>query len=119
MPTVLVIDDEANILLLLRMALTARGYTVHTAQNAQAALDLFRQVQPDLTLMDLSMPGISGEEVGRVLAQEGARIIVMSAGTNLWARAQAMGALGVIEKPFDLTTLVEKLESVWHLAQRT
>lgn len=64
-PTVLVVDDEEDIVTLMRDFLEAAGYTVLTAGDGPTALDLLRQAPVDCLLLDVMMPGISGFEVLR------------------------------------------------------
>ena len=64
---ILVIDDEEDILELLRFNLTKEGYQVCSASTGEEALSLARTEHPDLVLLDLMLPGIDGLEVGRRL----------------------------------------------------
>ena len=56
---ILVLDDEAQITRVLRAALTAQGYSVRTANDAEEGLQLFREWSPDLVVTDLMMPGLT------------------------------------------------------------
>ena len=58
--TVLVVDDEANIVELLSVSLKFQGFEVHTATNGPAALDKAREVKPDAVILDVMMPGMDG-----------------------------------------------------------
>jgi len=60
---VLVVDDEPNICNVLRRILEREGYQVLTAPDGEAALQLIKQHQPDVILLDIMMPGIDGREV--------------------------------------------------------
>ncbi|MBV9359482.1 MAG: response regulator, partial [Chloroflexi bacterium] len=71
MPTVLIADDEKNIVQLARMYLASEGFSVESAANGREALDKVRQVKPDLVILDLMMPDVDGWEVCRRLRKEG------------------------------------------------
>jgi CheY-like chemotaxis protein len=69
--TILVADDERNILELCRLYLTKEGYTVETAVDGQDALDRVRRTKPDLVVLDIMMPKVDGIEVLRRLRKDG------------------------------------------------
>src|SRR5919198_3326947 len=77
MPTVLIADDEKNIVQLARMYLVAEGFTVEAAANGRETLDKVRQVKPALVVLDLMMPELDGWEVTRRLRQSGDRTPVI------------------------------------------
>ena len=64
---ILVVDDEPQITKVLRASLMAQGYEVRTANDGDAALDLFRAWSPDLVVTDLSMPEMNGVQLCRSL----------------------------------------------------
>lgn len=110
MARILVIDDESNIRLMLKLALVHVGHTVETAADGYEGLELFQEgASWDLVLLDQRMPGLEGLEVlreirGRVPA---ARIIMITAfGTiDLATEAMALGATNFLRKPFTVDTL--------------
>ncbi len=69
-PLVLVVDDESSICSYLSQLLTGEGYSVATAQNGRAALELARQLRPDCITMDIMMPGMDGNEVIALLRSD-------------------------------------------------
>jgi DNA-binding response OmpR family regulator len=69
-PLVLVADDDADILSLVRLRLERSGYAVVSAQNGADALELARDRRPDLAILDVSMPGMTGLEVTKQLREE-------------------------------------------------
>jgi len=67
---VLVVDDEHSLVELCRIILESAGFCVRTALNGTEALDLIRQDMPDIVLLDVMMPGMSGIEVCRHIRQK-------------------------------------------------
>jgi CheY-like chemotaxis protein len=109
MPRILIADDDVAIRRLLDRLLRIEGYETVTASNGREALDEIEREAPDLLLLDLMMPIMSGWEVYHHLRAEGpARlpIIVLTAGQRL-SRAQTdLPDAEVIAKPFDLEFLL-------------
>jgi signal transduction histidine kinase/ligand-binding sensor domain-containing protein/DNA-binding NarL/FixJ family response regulator len=114
--TVLVADDHEENRAFLRDALAPLGFEVREAEGGQQALALAAERRPDLVLMDLSMPDLSGEETTRRLrripALAGVPIIASSASVGEAARAQstAAGCDGFLPKPVQLGALFDVLE---------
>jgi DNA-binding response OmpR family regulator len=112
--SILVVDDDPEIVSMLRARLTKRGYTVSTANDGNAALESVKANKPDLILLDVMMPGKSGWEVARALKQNPAtanvRIVMVTAigeKTNE-ITAPIYGADAHVDKPFEF----EHLEKV-------
>ena len=110
--TVLVVDDEADIRLFLRVALEADGFAVQEAADGQEALDRIRANGLDCMLLDLRMPGVDGWSVLDQLAAdgrlEGLAVVVHSAHADD-STAQAVlaaGARAFIPKPFSIPRLL-------------
>ncbi len=74
---ILVIDDEQSTLNMLRLLLSAYGYTVHTADNGETGLEIFRQEAPHIVLTDIRMPGLDGIEVLKQLKEMDAKVEVI------------------------------------------
>jgi CheY-like chemotaxis protein len=106
---VLVVDDEAEVGAALRDALMEFGYTVENAATGAEAIGLMPIFEPDVVLLDVTMPGLSGDQVLERLRREYPRVpVVMVTANEDEARARAFlsdGARDYIRKPFDLTTL--------------
>jgi len=104
--TILVVDDEKEICIILSDNLSQEGYRVLTAHNGKMALQLVRKEKPDLILLDIKMPGMDGiEALSRVkkMNKEIAVIMLTAYGTLETARkAMKLGAYDYITKPFDL-----------------
>jgi two-component system, chemotaxis family, chemotaxis protein CheY len=110
-PTVLVVDDDPDILDALSEILEAEGYGVTRARNGQEALDRLEPSPPGLILLDLMMPVMDGWEFARRMRQRSPEvsnlpIIVLSADRNVGARAREIGAVGHLAKPFELADLL-------------
>jgi two-component system, cell cycle response regulator len=118
-PTIFVADDNPSILQGLERALRATGYDVHTATSGNAVLELLERapVVPDLLLLDVMMPGITGLDVLRRLRQDARWMdvpVVLITATNdgaLPVSALRDGAVDFLTKPFRLDELLARVES--------
>jgi DNA-binding response OmpR family regulator len=117
--TIFVAEDNPILLQGLGRALTSHGYSVSTAANGEAMLKMLRTQPrvPDLLLLDVMMPGLSGLEVLRSV-KEDARlsavpVILITAGTDesLAETALECGAVDVLLKPFRLTELLSRIDA--------
>lgn len=109
---VLVIDDEPLVRETVGRVLTAEGYTVELAHNGQDAIARLHAGRPDAILLDLMMPGMNGRQFLTTLRSDlglELPVVVMTAVHGLGPRAMALGATDVIEKPFDLEKLLNKV----------
>ena len=112
---VLVVDDCEDNQLLMELLLQNEGYQVRSASNGIRGLTAVEQQLPDLIILDLMMPDISGLEVVRRLKHRchlsSIPIILLTA--NLWIRHQDVKEVdAVCHKPFDIYKLLEKIQSV-------
>lgn len=108
--TVLVVDDDEDLLALVALVLEGEGYKVQTATDGREGLEIIERGMPDLVLLDMKMPVMNGWEFAREFkARYDARapIVVITAYTDARERAEEIGANGWIGKPFDLDTLVK------------
>jgi two-component system, OmpR family, KDP operon response regulator KdpE len=115
MTTVLVVDDEPQILRALRVNLTARSYTVITATTGRQALDVASRDQPDLILLDLGLPDMDGIDVVRTLrGWTTVPIVILSGRMQSLAKVQALdaGADDYVTKPFHVDELVARVRAV-------
>ncbi len=112
--SILVVDDDPEIVSMLSTRLTARGYKVSTASDGNMALELARRERPDIVLLDVMMPGKSGWEVARALKQDpvtqAIKIVMVTAiGAQVNEITSPLyGADAHVDKPFEF----EKLERV-------
>jgi two-component system KDP operon response regulator KdpE len=114
-PLVLVVDDEPQILRVMRAGLPARGYEVKTASDGEAALEEIRKEMPDILILDLVMPGMTGlEACRRVREFSGVPIIVLSAkgGERDKVAALDSGADDYVTKPFGMDELLARVRAV-------
>ncbi|MDQ2067049.1 response regulator [Xinfangfangia sp. CPCC 101601] len=108
---VLVVEDEDHIALALDFLLTREGYAHERIADGRGALAKIREMRPDLVLLDVMLPGLSGYEICAQLRQEpemqAVKVLMMTASGSLAQRrrGQVNGADGFIAKPFALQDL--------------
>lgn len=109
MSTIAVIDDDQHINEMLTDLLTREGYYVLNAYSGTEAVYLLSQNVPDLVLLDLMMPGLSGEEVLSQIKE--IPVIVMSAKADIHNKVELLlgGAADYITKPFDTQELLARI----------
>ncbi|MCE8002308.1 response regulator transcription factor [Billgrantia ethanolica] len=118
MAKVLVVDDEPNIVLSLEFLMQQAGFDVDTAEDGEGALAKVEESPPDLILLDISLPGISGFDVLEQLRQDSRHarlpIIMLTAHGREVEREKglALGADDYVTKPFSTQALVEKVKSL-------
>ncbi len=115
MTTILVADDERNIVQLARMYLAKEGFAVESAANGEEAIDKVHQIKPDLLLLDLMMPGVDGWEVCRRLRRDNdIPIIVLTARDDEVDKVVGLelGADDYVTKPFNPRELVARVKAV-------
>ncbi len=115
MKKVLVVDDEPDILRVISFRLQKAGYEVLTAKDGKTALDLVAGNKPDLILLDLRMPVVSGEEVCATLKSDAALktipviLLTASSGGKITDKAKELKADDCMIKPFEAEVLLEKV----------
>lgn len=115
MPTVLYIDDELDNRMLVRRVLMAAGYDFLEANNAREGIDLARQQQPDLILMDMAMPGMDGLTATNTIRNtpdiQDVLIIALTANAMQGDKETYLsaGCDGYISKPIDVDTFVDEI----------
>ena len=115
MKTILVVDDKANVRIMLREYLTEQGYRVVTAENGRNALFVAREEKPDLILLDVMMPEMDGTDFLRNYRREANTPVIM-----LTAKVEEtdkvlgleMGADDYITKPFGMRELLARVRAV-------
>jgi two-component system response regulator MprA len=110
---VLVVDDDASIRAALIRGLTSEGYAVEVAANGSAALRAARDLDPDLVVLDLMLPGLDGIEVCRRLrlAEEDLPIVMLTARDAVADRVAGLesGADDYLVKPFAIEELLARV----------
>ncbi len=115
---ILVVEDEDNIAIALNYLLTREGYNQTRIATGAGAVDIIRQRKPDLVLLDVMLPEVSGYEICQSVRADpdcaGVRILMMTARGSAMERRKglAMGADGFISKPFELKELREEVRNM-------
>lgn len=116
MAKVLLVEDDEELSEVLSHTLVSRGFTVQTARNGQAALDLLRVAQYDVIVLDWMMPGLSGIDVCQRLRSAGNRtpILMLTARTSSEDTEHGLdaGADDYLTKPFENKVLAARLRAL-------
>ncbi|HLF93598.1 MAG TPA: response regulator [Planctomycetota bacterium] len=116
--TVLVIDDQRDLIELVRTTLEGRGFEVLGAQDGTSGLELARRCHPQLIVLDRMMPGLDGLEVCRSLRQDwftrATPVLMLTARARVEDRVEGLesGADDYLAKPFELKELVARIEAL-------
>jgi DNA-binding response OmpR family regulator len=112
---VLIIEDDRAVQRVLRRLFRSAGYGVHTAGNGIAGLEIFPKVAPSAIVLDLGIPGMSGQDVCRELTRiaPATPIVILSANSHTATKVQLleMGASDYVTKPFRPRELVARLHA--------
>ena len=117
-PSVLVVDDEPQVVWILEFSLQGEGYETFSAHDGMEALDQIRRYRPDLMVLDVMMPRMDGWSVLEALAEmpleERPRVIMVTALASASDRDRAirLGAEAFVPKPFDMEHLVGVLQGL-------
>lgn len=114
---ILIIDDEIDILTLTAYRLKYEGYEVITASDCDEGLRLAKEKKPDLVLLDLHLPGMTGFELCQLIKKDDEMhhipVVFFSAssvGGNPLIKVEECNAQGYIQKPFEIETLFKEIE---------
>jgi two-component system OmpR family response regulator len=121
MSKILVVDDDKNLLEVLRYNLVKEHYTVVTAEDGVQALELARRYKPDLTILDIMLPGLDGLEVCRILGKEmSAPILMLTAKADEVDKVVGLelGADDYMTKPFSIRELMARIRAMLRRSQR-
>lgn len=117
---VLLVDDEADVLLTMRMLLQSEGHTVAVASDGGEAIAVIDQWSPAVVVLDIRMPVLDGWYVLAELGnrRSGPRVIVCTANADVrdHTRARSLGAEVVLVKPYDPEELVRLVAATRHAA---
>lgn len=112
---VLIVDDETNLLKVVKDYLRMELYTVYTAERGNEALDIFNRIQPDFVILDLMLPDVSGEELCRLIRKESDVPILMltaKSGEEDKVMGLRIGADDYLTKPFSPRELVGRVRAI-------
>jgi len=112
---IFVVDDEVNLLEVIKDYLQKEGFEVFTSVNGEEALKLFPLLKPDFVILDLMLPDLSGEEICRRIRQESdVPILMPTAKSAVEDRIQglALGADDYLVKPFSPRELVMRIKAI-------
>ncbi len=114
--SVLIVEDEDNIALALEHLMRREGYALTRVANGAEAMPMITRDHPDLVLLDVMLPEVSGYEICQAVRQDpglaDVKILMMTARGNQMERRKglALGADGFICKPFDLADLKAEMQ---------
>jgi len=115
--TILVVDDEEQLALAIKIRLQAKGYQVLTAANGRQALELMTQQPPDLIILDILMPIMDGysclRELNRRFGRGRVPVVVLTARDRMKDLFELEGIDDYIVKPFDHEDLLLRIERVF------
>jgi DNA-binding response OmpR family regulator len=121
-PSILIVDDEANIRELVTVYLTAAGFDVRQAADGHRALGSFAELTPDLIILDIMLPGIDGMTVCRTLRETSRVPIIMLTARDTDLDKVALlesGADDYVTKPFSPPELVARVRAVLRRTQES
>jgi len=114
-PLILVVDDDAPILLLMRNLLREFGFDAVTAASGQQAITEAQRRTPDLILLDRNMPGMNGDEVVAAMRTNGALsavpVLMLTGEPMAPDEIARLGITGAVLKPFDVIALVQTIRT--------
>ena len=110
--SILLVDDDRSILDALGKYFERLGHVVHTAESGKEAIALHERTRPDVTVLDVFMPGMSGLEVLEVLGNRGAMVVMLTGQGEIEIAVKAMklGAENFLTKPVDMNHLAATIE---------
>ena len=113
---VLLIDDEVNLRQLIKIALEAKNYQVETAGNGIEGLAKLETIKPDLIILDLNMPKMSGLEFYQIICYGGGKpkypVLVLTARTHMEKLFTNVSIHGFMAKPFEISELLHEVDAI-------
>lgn len=111
MKKVLIVDDDADILSVVKYILTIHGFTVYTHSNGYGVLQIVKELKPDMILLDVMLPGKNGIEICKEIKQAiNIPVILFTAHADKIKSLEEYEADDFIEKPFDIHSLVKTIK---------
>lgn len=115
---ILLVDDEIDIVTVIRLRLEASGYEVVVAMDGKEALNTARSLHPDLIILDLMLPGLDGFHVARMLKYDNQYkdipiiMLTAKAGEDSRKTGEQVGADAYMNKPFEAEKLLAKIREL-------
>ena len=116
---ILVVDDDESLLELVKAVLEEDGYSVETANNGEEALEKLKTIKPDLILLDMMMPGMSGREVCENIRKDpktkGLKVAFITVAKFSEAGKSVLEKMNVsdyVTKPFDNADLLKRVKKI-------
>jgi len=122
MPKILIIEDESELVKVIRSYLEKSGFTVVTAYRGDTGLDTFENINPDLVILDLNLPGMDGLDIAREIRRNtNTPIIMMTARVEETDQliGLELGADDYLTKPFSPRILVARVRALLRRTQST
>ena len=113
--TILIIDDDKEICELINLFLKLEGYNIFTAGTGLEGLSVFREADPDLVILDIGLPDVSGQQICRVIRGESSvPIIILSARDSVPDKVICLdyGADDYLTKPFENIELLARIHAI-------
>ncbi|MBI3541764.1 MAG: response regulator [Deltaproteobacteria bacterium] len=115
MARILIVNDEKDIATICSFVLEPAGYKVDFAHGGLAGVEAAQHLKPDLVILDWILPDATGEDVLRKLRSSEATaripVVLMSAIPDIELQAKKLGVQGVLPKPFDMDSLLERVST--------
>ena len=117
-PLILVVDDDALVLEAIGAGLRNAGYRVSLAVSGKEALEICASEKPDLAILDIHMPDMTGIEIANIIRKDDIPFIFLSASNDrdIVKQAVTSGALGYLVKPFGTQQITPAIEAALHRA---
>lgn len=116
---VLIVDDDPQVRKILNRMLSASDYEIYSAEDGQKAIDTVARCNPDLIILDIMMPGMSGIEVCKQIREDfpdrEIQVLMLSAKDSQADRRRALeyGANDYVTKPFHIDSLARKIQYIF------
>lgn len=114
--TIVIVDDETGIIEEVQSFLTEEGYEVHSADNGKDGIDLIARVKPDVLILDMKLPDMSGINVLKAckVTSPTTKVIVNTGyvDQNIIDEAERIGREAFLQKPFNLERLLSEIEVI-------
>lgn len=115
-PSILLVDDDEDLLLLAKIKFTKAGYTLRVSPNAENLVGLILEERPDIILLDITMQGISGIDICYALKHNEKTfdipVIIISANDNIEKITATCNADDYVAKPFQIESVCEKIQNI-------